>query len=279
MIQANALDSNANSALNFKVNTQVKLLLACVFFICVFVCKNWPTILIYTAILLIINLTSKVKFSHLVKIFIPIVFILLFTIVIQSISINIEIDSLRYQNSCGYLALNQNLCLFGNFYLTLDGFICGCFFALRIALVTFAFAYVSYTSSNVEIRDAIVRFCMPLKKLGVPIDNFAMIMTLAIRFIPIIENEIKQAYAAQICRLGQFKAKGLKRKVMAYGKLVNPVAMHLVSYCDDLSCAMECRCYSTQTRRSSYFQKWDVADFIILLLLCVLMIGVCVFYG
>ena len=95
--------------------------------------------------------------------------------------------------SAGVLAAWEPVALIGSFGLVPAGLARGLFFAVRIVLLVVASLAVTYTTTSTELTDALGFFLRPLKRLGVPTDDIAMVSSLALRFIPVTAEEFSSA--------------------------------------------------------------------------------------
>ena len=103
---------------------------------------------------------------------------------------------------------------------------------------------LTYTTSPLDLTDGIERLLSPLKKLHVPVHDFAMMMTIALRFIPTLIEETDKIMNAQKARGSDFESGGVLRRVKALIPILIPLFYSAVRRAYDLAEAMECRCYN-----------------------------------
>ena len=116
--------------------------------------------------------------------------------------------------------------------------------ALRIVmLLTVTTLYLSYTTTPIELTDGIETALSPLKKIKLPIHEFAMLMTIALRFIPTLTDETGKIMNAQKARGADFSSGGLVKRAKALIPIVIPLFVSSFRRADELATAMECRCY------------------------------------
>ena len=116
--------------------------------------------------------------------------------------------------------------------------------ALRIVmLLTVTTLYLSYTTTPIELTDGIETALSPLKKIKLPIHEFAMLMTIALRFIPTLTDETGKIMNAQKARGADFSSGGLIKRAKALIPIVIPLFVSSFRRADELATAMECRCY------------------------------------
>ena len=116
--------------------------------------------------------------------------------------------------------------------------------ALRIILLVLDTSVVlTYTTSPIDLTDGIERLLSPLAKVKVPVHTFAMMMSLALRFIPTLVEETEKIIAAQKSRGADFTSGNLLRRVKALIPVLVPLLLSSFRRADELALAMECRCY------------------------------------
>lgn len=150
------------------LNAQVKVILACVFSIAVFFVESWPGLLVITAFVAMLYMLARVPVTKAARGLVPVAFILVFTVVVHAFSISMGSSAAPGLSSAGSLGLTQEWVLFGSFGITLDGLMRGIFFALRIVLLVLICSLLTFTSSMMELTDAMLRMFGPLRRLGVP---------------------------------------------------------------------------------------------------------------
>lgn len=125
-----------------------------------------------------------------------------------------------------------------------EGLIYASFMMLRLAcLVCSSFVVLTYTTSPLEMTDAIERLLSPLKKIRVPVHEFAMMMTIALRFIPTLIEETDKIMSAQKARGADMESGGLIKRAKALIPILIPLFVSSFRRADELAEAMECRCY------------------------------------
>ena len=132
---------------------------------------------------------------------------------------------------------------------------------------------LSYTTSPLALTDSIEQLLSPLKKIRVPVHDFAMIMTIALRFIPTLVDETNKIMSAQKARGVDFKSGGLVKKAKALIPIFIPLFVSSIRRADELAVAMECRCYRGDNGRTRMnvlkYAPRDLFAFVIFLALCV----------
>ena len=129
--------------------------------------------------------------------------------------------------------------------------------------------FLTYTTSPIALTDAIEQLLRPLAKIKVPVHEFAMMMTIALRFIPTIMEETEKIMAAQKARGADFTTGSLPKRVKALIPIIVPLFASAFRRAGDLATAMECRCYHGGDGRTKlrclHFHGRDVAAWLLLL--------------
>ena len=115
--------------------------------------------------------------------------------------------------------------------------------AVRIICLIAGTSLLTYTTSPIALTDAIERILKPLAKLHLPVHELAMMMTIALRFIPTLIEETDKIMNAQKARGAQLDSGSLKTRVQALVPVLIPLFISAFRRADELAMAMECRCY------------------------------------
>lgn len=230
------------------MNAQVKIILACVFSIAVFFIESWTGILIVTAFTGLLYAVARVPVTKALRGLLPILFILVFTLVVHAFSLDVNAAALPAASTAGSLGLNQAWPLIGDFGITLDGLMRGLFFCLRIILLVLICALLTFTSSMMELTDAMRRILSPLRRVGVPVDDIAMMVSIALRFIPTTTQEAHMIQLAQKARCADFDSDNVFARLKAWIPVLIPLFVRLFKRADDLAFAMDARCYGGAKR-------------------------------
>ena len=130
-----------------------------------------------------------------------------------------------------------------------DGLLQGLFLGVRmIALVAASFV-VCLTSASSDLLDAFAWFLGPLRKLRVPVDDIAFTLALSLRFIPLVELELRRIRQAQIAR-GAESAGSLKRNLSIWASAFSALFIGMFRHADTLADAMDARCYGAAPVRT-----------------------------
>ena len=128
--------------------------------------------------------------------------------------------------------------------LTREGIENAIYLALRISmLITGTFVLLTYTTSPIMLTDGIESLLRPLQKIHLPVHELAMMMTIALRFIPTLIEETDKIMSAQKARGADFESGSLLERAKALVPILVPLFVSAFRRADELAVAMECRCY------------------------------------
>lgn len=259
------------------LNAQVKIILACVFSIAVFFVESWPGLLIVTAFVAMFYMMAQVPVAKAACGLIPIIFILAFTIVVHAFSISLGSQVAPGLSMAGSLGFTQEWVLFGSFGITLDGLMRGLFFALRIVLLVLICSLLTFTSSMMELTDAMLRIFGPLRRFGVPVDDIAMMVSIALRFIPTTAREAQMIQLAQKARCANFDDGSVFVRLKSWVPVFIPLFVRLFRRADDLADAMDARCYAGGRRTRMTTTRMSASDIVTLVVGILAIVVLCVF--
>ena len=248
-----------------RMDPRTKLLLTIFYIIALFLADFLVTYGVLLVVLALWIKISKVKVKALLRGMKPVLFILVFTGIL-----NIFYTPGNIIFQLGFL------------HVTVEGLWAAFFMVLRIMMLISCTFLLTYTTSPIMLTDGLERLLNPLKKLRVPVHELAMMMSIALRFIPTLIEETDKIISAQKARGADFDTGSLMDKAKALVPLLVPLFISAFRRADELAVAMECRCYHgdegrTRLRRLK-FQSFDVIAICLGLLLCVA-IGVMAHFG
>lgn len=145
----------------------------------------------------------------------------------------------------------------------------GCFLGARIVALVLASLAVSLTSTSTELTDALASFLRPFRKLGLPVDDASAVCSVALRFIPLMYEELLCVRDAQLSRGAAFDG-GLARSLRAWGGAFVPVLVGLFRRADALAAAMDARCYGAGPRTALDPRRFTARSAIVLAAGCAL---------
>ena len=214
-----------------KLDPRTKIILAIIFIVSVFLVSTplaFIALILFTALIIAI---SKISFKVILKGIKPIIIVLIFTAIINMLMTS---------------GTSEPLVAFWVIKIYKEGIIRAIFMALRVVLLI----VLTYTTSPIALTDGIESLLSPLKKIKVPVHLFAMMMTIALRFIPTLVEETEKIMNAQKSRGADFSSGGLIKRAKALIPIIIPLFVSSFKRAEELATAMECRCYRGDKNRT-----------------------------
>ena len=154
------------------------------------------------------------------------------------------------------------------FDITKEGLRTAVFMAVRLILLIIGSSLLTLTTKPVSLTDGIEALLSPFKKIGLPAHDLAMMMTIALRFIPTLLEETDKIMKAQMARGADFESGNILRRARSLVPILVPLFISAFRIAQDLAMAMEARCYGGDRRKTRMngmcFQKRDFAASVIL---------------
>lgn len=152
-----------------------------------------------------------------------------------------------------------------------EGIVTAAFMIVRIMLLVCGTFMLTYTTSPLELTDGIESLLKPLEKIRVPAHELAMMMSIALRFIPTLIEEADKIMSAQKARGADFDSGNILKRAKALIPLLVPLFISAFRRADELAVAMECRCYhGGKGRTRMRVLKFHAVDWIALLVMALL---------
>ncbi|MGI5928452.1 energy-coupling factor transporter transmembrane component T family protein [Pseudoflavonifractor sp.] len=247
-----------NSILH-RLDPRTKILLVAMYIVALFLAKQLVGYGIMIVVLASAIAVSKVKLKTLFRGLKPIMIIIVITAFLNL-----------------FWTPGQTIWKWGFLNLTVEGIWSAVFMVLRISMLILGTFLLTYTTSPILLTDGLENLMGPLKKIHVPVHELAMMMSIALRFIPTLIEETDKIMSAQKARGADFDTGGLMDKARALIPLLVPLFISAFRRADELAIAMECRCYHGGEGRTRLRQlKYRRAD--VVFLVCGL--AVCVAVG
>lgn len=217
----------ANSVLH-RLDPRTKVISGLLYIVCAFLCKGVVAFgaLILSSVFLI--LISRIPMRIILRGIRPVVFIMLFTMLINL-----------------FLTTGENLLFEWKFIrIYEEGIYNALFMAIRIVILILGTSlFMTYTTTPIALTDGIELLLSPLKKIRVPVHEFAMMMTITLRFIPTLMEETEKIMRAQKARGADFESGSLVRRAKSMIPILIPLFVSAFRRADELATSMECRCY------------------------------------
>ena len=231
-----------------RFDPRIKVILALLYIVCAtFLCKNIFSfaLLLFSALLVI--LLGRVPMRTVLRGLMPVLFLMAFASVFQI-----------FGNRGDMLLFEWKF-----IHIYAEGIYGAVFMIIRIfVLIVGTSMFLTYTTTPIELTDAIEDLLSPLKKLKVPVHDFAMMMTLALRFIPTLVEETDKIMTAQKARGADFSSGSLIQRAKALIPVLIPLIVSAIRHAGELAVAMECRCYHGDgVRTRMVVRKCRFSDF------------------
>lgn len=210
-----------------RLDPRMKLVLTFVYIIAIFLCKNFLAMGTMLLFLILTVLLSKISLKLIAKSIKPVFIIVLITSVLQIVYNNKGITLLEL----------------GRLHITTGGIFTAVFTTVRIVALVVASSLLTYTTSPTLLTDAIERLFSPLKIVKINVHSIAMMMTIALRFIPTLIDEVDKIMSAQKSRGADLESGNIIQRGKALVPVFVPLFINSFSRAYELAFAMECRCY------------------------------------
>ena len=215
----------ADSVLH-KLDPRVKLVGTMAYIVSLFLVNNVFGYLAAAVFPLLVIKISKVPFAFIVKGLKSVVILLLFAVVFNI-----------------FLTPGEVLIRWGFLKVTKEGLRTAAFMGIRLILLIMGSSIMTFTTTPNQLTDGLESLLGPLKKLHVPVHEIAMMMSIALRFIPILLEETDKIMKAQQARCADFESGGLVQKAKSLIPILVPLFVSAFRRANDLAMAMEARCY------------------------------------
>lgn len=232
-----------------KLDPRTKIILTVFFMVGVFLANNPISFLFITMVGLTLVAMSRISFAVVFKGIKPIIFILLFTAII-----NVFMTKGDGEPLVSFWIIN----------IYVEGIARAIFMALRvIVLIIGSSILLTYTTSPIALTDGLESLLSPFKKIGLPVHTFAMMMSIALRFIPTLVEETEKIMNAQKSRGADFTSGSLVKRAKALVPLLVPLIVSSFKRAEELATAMECRCYRGDKNRTKLVKlEYKTRDFV-----------------
>ena len=210
------------------LDPRTKLLLTLVYIVALFLVNTWGGYLLVFAVLCAVTALSRIRPRALLKGLKPLVFIIVFTAVLNLFFTPGEDILFRWKFvRITYAGLDRAIAM-----------------VLRVMFLVSGTFLLTYTTSPLAITDGLERLMSPLKKLHVPVYELSLMMCIALRFIPTLIEETDRIMSAQKARGADLETGTLPERAKALLPLLIPLFISAFRRADELALAMECRCYN-----------------------------------
>ena len=244
-----------------RMDSRVKLVLTIAFIVMLFMAGNVYALSVGVIFTLVSFLISDIPFKMILKSLRPILLIIILTSILNLF----------------FIRTGDVLWEWKFIKITEDGVSTAGFMTVRIICLIVGSSLLTYTTSPIDLTDGIERLLSPLKKIRVPVHELAMMMTIALRFIPTLIEETDKIMSAQKARGADLETGGLISRARALIPILIPLFVSSFRRAEDLAMAMECRCYHGGEGRTRMKQlRVHLVDFVAIFIVAAFIAGVVV---
>ena len=242
-----------------RLDPRTKLIWLIGYIVALFTAGNWISYLVVFLFLAFVVALSTIPLKSILTGLKPLVFILVFTGVLNVF----------------FTTGEKPLIAFGVVRIYREGIVRAVFMMTRIFMLICGTFLLTYTTSPISLTDGLESLLGPLKKLRLPVHELSMMMCIALRFIPTLIEETDKIMSAQKARGADFESGKLMQRVKALIPILVPLFISAFRRADELATAMECRCYQGGDGRTKMkLLRYKLPDFKAFLLLAVLICAV-----
>ncbi len=210
-----------------RLDPRVKLMSTFLYLISLFLFKSISGYLIATVFLAVVIKVSRVPFSFIVRGLKPVIMLLLITVLFN-----------LFLTRSGEVLFHAWI-----FTITEGGLVTAVYMAVRLIYLIIGSSLMTFTTTPNELTDGIEALLYPLNKVRVPVHEVAMMMSIALRFIPILLEETDKIMKAQIARGADLESGNMIQRAKSMIPILVPLFVSAFRRANDLAMAMEARCY------------------------------------
>ena len=231
-----------------RLDPRTKILLVVIYIVALFQAQGWVGYGLVTLVTLVCMALSNIKPSSMFKGVKPMLFIIVLTALLN-------------------VFYTEGTPIRPGWIITWEGIARAVQMVLRIVLLISGTFLLTYTTSPIALTDGLEMLLSPLKKLGIPVHEMTMMMSMALRFIPTLISETDKIMSAQKARGADFETGSLIQRAKALLPILVPLFVSAFKRADELAVAMESRCYHGGEGRTHMKQlKMQRRDYIALIL-------------
>ncbi|MCR5843026.1 MAG: energy-coupling factor transporter transmembrane protein EcfT [Oscillospiraceae bacterium] len=231
-----------------RLDARTKIILVVIYIVALFQANGWIGYAVVTGVTLLCMMLSKIKPSAMFKGVKPMLVIIVLTAALN-------------------IFYTQGTPIRPGWIITWEGIARAVQMVLRIVLLISGTFLLTYTTSPIDLTDGLELLLNPLKKIGVPVHEMTMMMSMALRFIPTLIQETDKIMSAQKARGADFETGSLAQRAKALLPILVPLFVSAFKRADELAVAMESRCYHGGEGRTRMKQiKMCTRDYIALAL-------------
>lgn len=233
------------NSLVHRFDSRAKLLAAVSFIIIIFFANNWLTYLGLILFVLLAVKLSEIPFPFFINGVKPLIWLILFTVFLQIL----------------FTGGTNELFSLGPIVVSQEGIINGIYIFIRFVLIIFMSTLLTLTTMPLDLTDAIEYLLRPLKVIKVPVHEIALMLSIALRFVPTLMDETEKIMNAQRARGIEFGEGNLYQQMKSIVPMLIPLFVSSFNRADELATAMEARGYQGGEGRTKFRQlEWEGKD-------------------
>jgi len=234
-----------------RLDPRLKIIGVLLYIVSLFVVRDFGGFIIAALALEIVILMSRVPLRYILRGMKPVMIIICFTLIVNLFTIPGEVIAHIWK-----------------FTITMEGVRTAAFMGIRLTLLIIGSSLLTFTTRPIHLTDGIESLLSPFKKVGLPAHELAMMMSIALRFIPTLLEETDKVMKAQQARGADFETGNILRRAKALIPILVPLFISAFRIAQDLAMAMEARCYGSGIKRTRMneirFDRRDVIATIII---------------
>lgn len=230
-----------------RLDARTKILATIIYIVAIFLAKGVVGYALSALLLIAMIKLCRVPFKMMLGGLKSIMAIIVFTVVLNML----------------FIRTGKVIFSLGIIHLTLDGIKISVKLCIRLIMLVLGSSVLTLVTSPISLTEGIESLLKPFKKIGVPAHEIAMMMSIALRFIPTLVDELDKIKKAQMARGADFDTGGLMAKAKSMVPLLVPLFVSAFRRADELAMAMEARCYRGDVNRTKMKQlKYSKNDYI-----------------
>ena len=217
-----------------RLDPRIKILILIAYVVFIFVAQNFYAFLALAVFLVASVIFSKIPFINMLKSMKGILFIVVITVILNVFFYKAETQTVLF------------------WIITKEALIFSAFMAIRLIILVMGSVLLTFTTTPVALTDGIESLLSPLKYIKFPVHELALVMSIALRFIPILMNEADRIIMSQKARGADFDSGNVIRRAKAMIPVLIPLLISAFRRAEELGDAMDSRCYSSSAVRTKY---------------------------
>lgn len=241
-----------------KLDPRAKLMGSMYFIGIIFLANNWQTYTLLLLFTMLVIYLSRIKLSFFINGVKPLIWLILFTVILQVLFTG----GGTIYFSWGPITVSQ------------EGLLNGVYIFCRFVLIIFMSTLLTLTTMPLSLTDAIEFLLRPLLAIKVPVYEIALMLSIALRFVPTLMDETEKIMNAQRARGVDFGEGSVLQQMKAIVPLLIPLFVSSFNRAEELATAMEARGYQGGEGRSKYrLLKWEMRDTFVIIIYALLTVG------